>query len=72
MTGFMYKLVFALVKVSIKLGNTTIMVTMTAIQEISLNIKDFSTVHMSIHIGHTLRDVLGNIKHACFLSYNSS
>ncbi len=48
-TGFMYKLVFALVKVSIKLGNTKIMVIMTAIQEISLNIQDFSTVHMSIH-----------------------
>ena len=49
-TGFMYKLVFAVVRVSIKLGNTKIMVNMTAIQESSLNIQDFSTVHMSIRI----------------------
>jgi len=50
MTRFMYKLVFALVKVGIQMGNTEIMVTRTAIQEISLNIQDFSSVHLSIHV----------------------
>lgn len=50
MVRFMYKLVFALVKVGIQLGNTEIMATRTAIQEISLNTQDFSSVHLSIHI----------------------
>ena len=50
MTRFMYKLVFALVKVGIQLADIEIMVTRTAIHEISLNIKDFSSVHLSIQI----------------------
>jgi len=46
----MYKLVFALVKVGIQVANTEIMVTRTAIQEISMNIQDFSSAHLSIQI----------------------
>jgi hypothetical protein len=48
-TRFMYKLIFVLVKVGIKFRNTEIMVTGTAIQEISLNIQESSCVHLSIH-----------------------
>jgi hypothetical protein len=46
----MYKLVFDLVKVGIQVANTEIMVTRTAIQEISMNIQDFSSAHLSIQI----------------------
>jgi hypothetical protein len=50
MAKFRYKVVTDWVKVGIKLGNTEIMVMRTAIQEISLNMQDFSPLQLSVTI----------------------